>query len=204
MRGTSAVERVEGLHVHAGRVSVDGEDRQAVAVATRPRRGVGGARDHEKQPGRVAMEHQRLAAVDPITLRRDAAPRLHVAPGRSAHPLRSSAERRPACSTAAQRGQPLLLLRGRASIGQQLACHHDAGSKAPPPSARPSSCATSITSIAPCSLPPSIGIEGQGRAGRVRPCQPSAGPSAGCFGVAAVLRRIFAVAEALHRIAQRQ
>jgi hypothetical protein len=63
MGGAAAIQRVEALHLHAGRVGIDREHGRP-SRSPSGRSGVARARHDQQQVGRVAMQHQRLATVE--------------------------------------------------------------------------------------------------------------------------------------------
>ena len=142
--------------VSARRRGVEREDREAVAVPSI----AGGARHDEQQAGRVAVQHQRLAAVQHVAVVTPVGARLHVGQvvarvslGQRQRDLQLAGWRPSAATALHCAGVPACRSAGRPA--------RRCDSHAPPPSTRPSSCATSISSTGPCPLPPSSASNGK-------------------------------------------
>ena len=110
-------------------------------------------------------------------------------------------ERQPQLA-AGQRRQPATALRRRAGFGQQLAGQHDARQPRPAAEAAPEFLCDEHQLDGALPAAAELRIERQAEQPELGHAGPARRGELGRFEIAALVRRVFAVAEALHRVAQ--
>jgi hypothetical protein len=173
------------------------EDRQSVALPAL----AGRARDDQQQRRGIAVQHQRLAAVQQVAVAAPLGARLHV--GRVVARIGLGHRERDLQLAAAQLRQPFAALRRRTGLLDQLSGEHDAREPGSAAECAPKLLRNEHQLDRAEAAAAELGIERQPEQAEFGHAGPAPRGDVGAFRVAAPVRRVLAVAEAPHRVAQR-